>query len=110
VQWMFVHFMAVWSIIRPFGIFYGHLVYSIVIWYIFTHFDTCPMKNLATQRLTAQFFPVLVFCAKKNLAIPSSYEAGKHLHVCMYDALAAWRSGHRIHLRNRKPGFESRKS
>jgi hypothetical protein len=27
-----------WSILRPFGIFYNHLVYFVVIWYIFPHF------------------------------------------------------------------------
>jgi hypothetical protein len=30
--------MAIWSIFRPLGIFYGTLVYFVVIWYIFTRF------------------------------------------------------------------------
>jgi hypothetical protein len=30
--------MVIWSILRPFGIFCGHLVYFIVIWYIFPRF------------------------------------------------------------------------
>jgi hypothetical protein len=30
-----VYFMDIWSILRPFDIFYGHLVYFVVIWYIF---------------------------------------------------------------------------
>jgi uncharacterized Tic20 family protein len=47
-QWkMLVYFIAVWSILRPFGIFCGHLVYFMVSWYD---------------------FPVLVYCTKKNLA------------------------------------------
>jgi hypothetical protein len=27
-------FLAIWSILRPFSLFYGHLVYFVVIWYI----------------------------------------------------------------------------
>jgi hypothetical protein len=27
--------MTIWNILRPFGIFYGHLVYFVSIWYIF---------------------------------------------------------------------------
>jgi hypothetical protein len=27
--------MTIWSILRPLEIFYGHLVYFVVIWYIF---------------------------------------------------------------------------
>jgi hypothetical protein len=37
-----------WFILRPFWNIYGHLVYFVVIWYI--------------------FFPILVCCTKKNLA------------------------------------------
>jgi hypothetical protein len=48
LQWkMLVYFMDTRSILRSFVIFYGHLVYFVVIWHI---------------------FPVLVFCTKKNLA------------------------------------------
>jgi hypothetical protein len=43
-----VYFMAIWSILRPFGIFYGHSVYFMVIWYIFPVWVCCTMKNLAT--------------------------------------------------------------
>jgi hypothetical protein len=42
-----VYYMAIWNILQPFGILYGHLVISWQIWYI---------------------FPVLVYCVKKNLA------------------------------------------
>jgi hypothetical protein len=41
------HFIDMLSIILPFDLFYGRLVYFVVIWYL---------------------FPVLVYCAKKNLA------------------------------------------
>jgi hypothetical protein len=46
-----------WYILCPFGQFYGHLAYSMAIWYISTRFGT--------------FLPVLyplIFCTKKNLA------------------------------------------
>jgi hypothetical protein len=39
LKWkMFVYFMAIWKILRPFGIFYGHLVYFMAIWYILWQF------------------------------------------------------------------------
>jgi hypothetical protein len=28
-------FMTIWNIVRPFGKFYGNLVYFVVIWYTF---------------------------------------------------------------------------
>jgi hypothetical protein len=33
-----VYFMTIRSILRPLEIFYGHLVYFVVIWYIFPRF------------------------------------------------------------------------
>jgi hypothetical protein len=30
--------MTIWSILRPLEIFYGHVVYFVVIWYIFPRF------------------------------------------------------------------------
>jgi hypothetical protein len=35
-------------ILCPFGILYSHLVYFMVIWYIFTVLVCCNKKNLAT--------------------------------------------------------------
>jgi hypothetical protein len=35
---MLVFFEAIWSILRPFGIFHYHLVNCMVIWYIFPRF------------------------------------------------------------------------
>jgi hypothetical protein len=46
--------MAIWYIMRPFGIFCGNLVYFVAIWYIVWLFGI--------------FIPVLVCCTKKNLA------------------------------------------
>jgi hypothetical protein len=37
-QWE-VYIMAIWYILRPFGIFYGHLVYFTAIWYILRQCD-----------------------------------------------------------------------
>jgi hypothetical protein len=37
-----------WCILRPFGIFYGHLVYFTAIWYIFSGFSMLYQKSLAT--------------------------------------------------------------
>jgi hypothetical protein len=42
---MLVHFMAIFNILRPFDIFYGHFV---VICYIFPPFWYVLPKNLAT--------------------------------------------------------------
>jgi hypothetical protein len=39
LQWkMLVYFMTILPILRPLEIFYGHLVYFVVIWYIFPRF------------------------------------------------------------------------
>jgi hypothetical protein len=32
---MLVYFVAVWSILWPFGLFCGHFIYFMVLWYIF---------------------------------------------------------------------------
>jgi hypothetical protein len=62
LQWkMLVYVTAVWSIVRQFGIFgtfgilcghlvytWGHVVYFMVIWYIFPVLVCCTKKNLAT--------------------------------------------------------------
>jgi hypothetical protein len=51
LQWkMLVYFMDIWSILRPFDILYGRLVYFVVIWYIFPRVGK--LKNLATLHIT----------------------------------------------------------
>jgi hypothetical protein len=63
MQWkILAYFMTMWSILRPLEIFYGHLVYFVVIWNIFPISVSCTKKNLATlaglrhlPRLVAQF-------------------------------------------------------
>jgi hypothetical protein len=44
-----VYFQAIWSIFKPFGLVCGHLVYFVAIWYIFPILVCCAKKNLATQ-------------------------------------------------------------
>jgi hypothetical protein len=48
-----IYFMTIWSLLRQLEKFYGHLVYFIVIWYIFPRFVFCTKKNLATLLSTA---------------------------------------------------------
>jgi hypothetical protein len=43
-----VYVTVIWHILRPFGIFCGHLAYLMVIWYIFPILVCCTKKNLAT--------------------------------------------------------------
>jgi hypothetical protein len=43
-----VYYMPIWSILRLFGIVCGHLVYFVVICYIFTFLVCYAKKNLAT--------------------------------------------------------------
>jgi hypothetical protein len=41
IDWkMLIYFMAIWNILRTFGIFYDHLVHFVFVWYIFSCFGT----------------------------------------------------------------------
>jgi hypothetical protein len=54
LQWkILVYFMIFWSILRPLEIFYGHLIYFVVIWYISLRFGILYLENLATLLSTA---------------------------------------------------------
>jgi hypothetical protein len=56
LQWkMLVYFIAIWSILRLFVLFYGCLVYFVAIWYIFLLFG---------------IFSRLVYCVKKKSGNP----------------------------------------
>jgi hypothetical protein len=49
LQWkVLAYFRTIWSILRPLEIFYGRLVYYVVIWYFFPVLVSCTKKNLAT--------------------------------------------------------------
>jgi hypothetical protein len=50
-----VYFTAIGNILWPFGIFYGHLVYFVVIWYIFALLGILYQINLATLAVAAVF-------------------------------------------------------
>jgi hypothetical protein len=52
------YFTAIWAILRPFGLFYGHLVHIHILW---------PF-GIFYIWLFVTFFTVLVCCAKTNLA------------------------------------------
>jgi hypothetical protein len=43
-----MYFVVIWYILWPFALFYVHLVYFMVIQYIFPILVCCTMKNLAT--------------------------------------------------------------
>jgi hypothetical protein len=46
VDWkMSVYFMAVWNILRTFGILFGHLLHFVFIWYMFPVLVSCNKKT-----------------------------------------------------------------
>jgi hypothetical protein len=61
---MLAYFMAIWFILRPFGIFCGLLIVN---WYIFPFLVFCSKKNLAT------LFPADFFCTTVS-RLSQSYE------------------------------------
>jgi hypothetical protein len=69
---MLVYFVDIWSILWPFGMFCGHLVYFVVIWYSFHILVNCTEKNLANLVFTdvgkcqKQFFEAETFLAGKT--------------------------------------------
>jgi hypothetical protein len=66
LQWkMIVYLMGFGPILRPFDTFWGHLVYFVV------------------PKLV-DFFPVLVFCTKKNLATLTQVEQPKTPQECFF--------------------------
>jgi hypothetical protein len=74
-----MYYMAIWSILRPFGIFCGHLVYFMVIWYIFSRFGK---KNLATLHW-GQFFN---FSSRGELW-PQGWSRKGLAHINMYSII-----------------------
>jgi hypothetical protein len=45
--------MTIWSILPPLGIFYFHLVYFVVIWYIFSRFGILDQEKSGNPAVTA---------------------------------------------------------
>jgi hypothetical protein len=73
LKWkVLVYFMALWSVLRPFGIFCGHLVYFGFVWYIFSRFGKLYEEKSGNTGLAArlilkglsnlQFFLSKLFC------------------------------------------------
>jgi hypothetical protein len=60
-QWKMLCLMDFWHILQPFCIFHVHLVYFVVIWYIFPVLVCCTKKNLAT--LLGPMFFLNIFMA-----------------------------------------------
>jgi hypothetical protein len=63
---MFIYFKATWNILWRFGIFYGHLVHFVFIWYIFSGFSIMYQEKSGNTGRGAQrsmFLPSLTFSA-----------------------------------------------
>jgi hypothetical protein len=78
---MLVYYLAVWSILRLFGMFLGHLVYFMIFWYIFPVLVCFTKKNLATLLGSA----ILVFASG---TVDSAFESSSGLivwiKICTY--------------------------
>jgi hypothetical protein len=51
---MLLYVMAIWNILWPLGIFYGHLAHCVFIWYIFPALVSWSKTNLATLLFSRQ--------------------------------------------------------
>jgi hypothetical protein len=67
---MLVNFIAIWSILLLFCIFYGHLVYFTAVLYILWPFGILYSRFVYFMSIwyIGHFGTVLVYCTKKNLA------------------------------------------
>jgi hypothetical protein len=78
-----------WYILRPFGLFYGHLVYFMVIWCIFPVLVHGTKKNLATLVSTLKavnpndFFSTVTVCHSRIRRPHQNAIRLKH-YICMY--------------------------
>jgi hypothetical protein len=65
VQWkFFAYFKTIWFILRPLKIVYGHLVYLVVIWYIFPRFGILYQEKSGNPDLNPRLKRVQVFVAE----------------------------------------------
>jgi hypothetical protein len=69
-----VYFMTVWSILRPLQIFYGHLVYFVVFWYIFPRFGILDQEKSGNPASSSDHLEKFPLCGFRSLGIlfPSS--------------------------------------
>jgi hypothetical protein len=77
-----VYFMAIWYILWLFGIFYGYLVYFMAIWYILW-----PFGNFVVVWYIS---PVLVYYTEKNLATLSVCSKRMNIEYTRAQAMAQY--------------------
>jgi hypothetical protein len=64
-----------WYILCPFGLFYGHLVYFMVVWYIFTVLVCCTKKNLATLHTKLKYTTTFLRYAECPTNVMAGFES-----------------------------------
>jgi hypothetical protein len=77
--------MVIWSILRPFGVFYDHLVHFVFIWYIFPAFGIMYQEKSGNPDLKSKsaFKTRLALAAEKNLFLPCT---GENMYTDSYVA------------------------
>jgi hypothetical protein len=78
---MFVYLMAFWSILGPIRIFYGHLVYFLIIWYIFPRFGILyqgKSGNPGSDRPSLDFPEEFCLLTESNLLDRVTNQKGLH--------------------------------
>jgi hypothetical protein len=76
---MLVYFMVIWFILHPFDILYGHLVNSVVIWYIFPRFYTLYQEKSGNPAV-ACLGTLIIFGHEKNW-VPSPLPLERELNT-----------------------------
>jgi hypothetical protein len=82
-----VYFMTIWSTLWPLEMFYGHLVYFVVIWYIFPCFGILDQEksgNPASGQLTRKLNFIMAWPKSGNAYIQISW-----LHTYIFLGCAA---------------------
>jgi hypothetical protein len=71
LQWKtLVYFRTIWSYLRPFSIFCGHLVYFMVIWYIFPVLVCCTKKSGNPALIQSLFFLSVKMAGRNGAKCP----------------------------------------
>jgi hypothetical protein len=79
-----VYFMTIWSILGHLEIFYGHLVYVVLIWYIFPALVFCTKKNLATQQDRLFLSDWFIWTKRWRWKFRLKHRTCVHTYVCTY--------------------------
>jgi hypothetical protein len=74
------YFLTIWSILRPLEIFYGHLVYIVVIWYILPRFGILDQEKSGNPACEAKTIWKKVFQLRKRISHLSSHQ--RWLKLC----------------------------